>query len=57
MRKITVIPAYEPPDTFADYAAQILQVSDALVVVNDGSGREYDAVFEKNSIFASIGKI
>ena len=46
MRKITVIPAYEPPDTFADYAAQVLQVSDALVVVNDGSGREYDAVFE-----------
>lgn len=45
MRKIAVIPAYEPPESFADYAAQLLQTIDALVVVNDGSGKNYDAVF------------
>lgn len=47
MRKIAVIPAYEPPESFAEYAAQVLRTTDALVVVNDGSGKEYDAVFEK----------
>lgn len=51
MKRITVIPAYEPPEAFAEYAAQVLQVADALVVVNDGSGSEYDAVFER------IGKL
>lgn len=51
MKRITVIPAYEPPETFAEYASQVLQVADALVVVNDGSGSEYDAVFER------IGKL
>lgn len=47
MRKIAVIPAYEPPESFADYAAQVLRTADALVVVNDGSGTEYNAVFER----------
>ena len=47
MRKIAVIPAYEPPESFVSYAGHILQTTDALVVVNDGSGKEYDAVFEK----------
>jgi len=47
MRKIAVIPAYEPPESFVSYAAQILQTTDALVVVNDGSGKAYDPVFDK----------
>ena len=47
MRKIAVIPAYEPPESFAFYAAQVLQSTDVLVVVNDGSSQEYDAVFDK----------
>ena len=47
MRKIAVIPAYEPPESFADYAAQVLQTIDALVVVNDGSSQEFDTVFDK----------
>lgn len=51
MKKVTVIPAYEPTGTFVDYAAKLLKVTDALIVINDGSGREYDAVFER------IGKL
>ena len=47
MRKIAVIPAYEPPESFAFYAAQVLKMTDALVVVNDGSSQEYDAVFDR----------
>lgn len=46
MTKIVVIPAYEPPESFPEYAEQVLQVADALVVVNDGSGKNYDAVFD-----------
>ena len=38
MTKIVVIPAYEPPESFPAYAEQVLQRTDALVVVNDGSG-------------------
>lgn len=49
--KIAVMPAYEPPEAFRDYAEQVLQVTDVLVVVNDGSGKEYDSVFER------IGKL
>lgn len=47
MRKIAVIPAYEPPESFVEYAGQILQMTDALVVVNDGSNSKYDSIFEK----------
>ena len=47
MRKIAVIPAYEPPESFVSYAALVLQSTDALVVVDDGSGKEYNAVFDK----------
>lgn len=61
MRKIVIIPAYEPPERFVSYAAQVLQATDALVVVNDGSGKEYEAVFEKiknleGAIVLSYGK-
>ncbi len=47
MKKIAVIPAYEPPESFVEYAAQVLQTADALVVVDDGSGKAYDAVFKR----------
>lgn len=42
-----IIPAYEPPESFVSYATQVLQSTDVLVVVNDGSSKEYDAVFDK----------
>lgn len=44
---IVIIPAYEPPREFIDYAKEVASFAGALVVVNDGSGREYDAVFEE----------
>jgi len=44
--KLTVIiPAYEPPMAFIDYAKEVAGSVGALVVVNDGSGAEYDGVF------------
>ncbi len=44
---IVVIPAYEPPREFIDYARQVAAIADKLVVVNDGSGREYDGIFQQ----------
>jgi len=46
--KLTVIiPAYEPPREFIDYAMQVADFAGGLVVVNDGSGREYDGIFDE----------
>lgn len=44
---IVVIPAYEPPVEFVDYAKEVAKTAKTLVVVNDGSCAEYDEVFEK----------
>ena len=42
---IVVIPAYEPPVEFIDYAKQVVQSVKALIVVNDGSNEKFDSVF------------
>lgn len=44
---IVIIPAYEPPEEFINYAVRVAEFAGELVVVNDGSGREYDDIFEK----------
>lgn len=44
---IVIIPAYEPPREFIDYARKVAALVGELVVVNDGSTREYDAIFEE----------
>ena len=44
---IVIIPAYEPPREFIDYARQVASFAGELVVVNDGSSREYNAVFNQ----------
>ena len=50
-RLVVIIPAYEPTEDFIKYARDVSAFSRQLIVVNDGSGDEY------NSIFDSIGKI
>lgn len=42
-----IIPAYEPPSEFVSYAEEVLTFAKRLVVVNDGSGAEFDGVFER----------
>lgn len=44
---IVIVPSYEPKRTFVDYAMQVAAFAGTLVVVNDGSGREYDGIFEE----------
>lgn len=45
--RIAVIPAYEPPDTFYEYARSLTGAVARLVVVNDGSGLDYDGIFSR----------
>lgn len=47
MRKIAVIPAFEPSPAFTGYAQQLCKQVDCLIVVNDGSGAEYEPIFSK----------
>jgi len=48
---IVVIPAYEPPQEFVDYAKTVSKIAKQLIVVNDGSNENY------NKIFAEISEI
>lgn len=47
MLRIAIIPAYEPPNTFYEYAQSLTQAVDRLIVVNDGSGPDYDGFFAR----------
>lgn len=42
---VVIIPAYEPPFDFINYASEILPLAEALIVVNDGSDADYDDTF------------
>ena len=44
---IVLIPAYEPPREFIEYARKVASLAHALIVVNDGSGEEYDGIFQE----------
>lgn len=46
LRKIAIVPAYEPPGAFMDYAQKLSEAMDALVVVNDGSGERFQPIFD-----------
>ena len=45
VQKIAIIPAYEPPDTFAEYARELSGAVDQLLVVDDGSGEAFVPIF------------
>lgn len=44
---IVIIPAYEPPREFIDYARRVAEFARELVVVNDGSCSGYDEIFKE----------
>ena len=44
---IVIIPAYEPPREFVEYARQIALFAEGLIVVNDGSGEKFDEIFNE----------
>lgn len=51
---VVIIPAYEPTEDFIDYARKTAEYAAELVVVNDGSGNNYDYIFRE---IAAIEKV
>lgn len=47
MRKIILIPSYEPDNKLIELVNNLKKEKLDIVVVNDGSGKEYDAIFKK----------
>jgi len=43
---VVIIPAYEPPQEFVEYAREVAGFAEKVIVVNDGSSAEYNNVFE-----------
>ena len=51
---IALIPAYEPNQVLMDLILQLKEKEFEIIVVDDGSGAEYAALFEKASVYATI---
>lgn len=46
-KTILIIPAYEPETTLIDYCSQLIEAGfDRLLVINDGSSKDYSPVFD-----------
>ena len=54
MKKIILIPAYKPDATMTDLVSSLHSRGFSVVVVDDGSGAEYAAMFEKAKPFADV---
>ena len=51
---IVIIPAYEPPREFIDYAREVAGYCKRLVVVNDGSNESFNGVFEEIAAIENV---
>lgn len=51
---IVLIPAYEPTITFLDLLKDLKKYNLKVIVVNDGSGPEYENIFKKASNYAHV---
>ncbi len=52
---IVVIPSYQPKKEFIDYTKELSMKVDRIIVVNDGSGQEYDSIFDEiNSVEKAV---
>ena len=54
LQKIALIPAYKPQQELTQLTAQLHENGFSVVVVNDGSGTEYNRIFETASLTAHI---
>ncbi len=52
---VVIIPAYEPPESFADYLSALSECGfRRIIVVDDGSGEKYSSVFEKAEALPAV---
>lgn len=54
-KRIALVPAYKPDETLLSVVGGLLDNSFEVIVVNDGSGKEYDEVFSKLTDAKVIG--
>ncbi|MDO4547185.1 MAG: bifunctional glycosyltransferase family 2/GtrA family protein [Clostridia bacterium] len=52
--RIALIPAYKPDAAFTDVVREAANAGFTVIAVNDGSGTEFDGVFEEASSLATI---
>ena len=53
-KRIALIPAYKPDNELLKVANDLNKFDFTVIVVNDGSGKEFDSVFEKASEFCKV---
>ena len=54
MQKIALIPAYCPEDRMIDLLKKLSELNFSVLVIDDGSGENYDAIFNKASQYADV---
>lgn len=54
MARLALIPSYEPDEKLVQVATDLHSRGFKVVVVNDGSGAEYDSLFERVSRFSAL---
>lgn len=54
MSRIVVIPVYEPEDCLEELAEQVMDISDELVIVDDGSADAEDEIWEHLAHVATV---
>ena len=47
MKTVILIPAYKPEESFVDFSERLIARGHRVVAVNDGSGEEFDGIFER----------
>jgi len=46
MKKLAIIPAYEPDDKLIQLVKELKENKYKIIVVNDGSGKEYKRIYD-----------
>ena len=54
---VVLIPAYEPDSELIRLAKEFKQNGFYVLIVNDGSGKKYDGIFESAKEFATVIKL
>jgi len=54
MKSVVLIPAYKPGEKFVVFLHELFKLNHKVVVVNDGSGEEYDRYFETASRLGAV---
>ncbi len=51
---VVLIPAYEPEEVLIELARSLKEQEFEVLIVNDGSGEQYDAIFRQASAYATV---